>query len=84
MSPPGWSRATAGLAWWWTVRVDGRSGRRPGDELVVLRYPLKLRSTRMTRTAETPRPVLHGYTDERGVWEDATFWSPTWARTPGT
>jgi D-alanyl-D-alanine carboxypeptidase len=37
----------------------------------------------MTTTAETPPPVLHGYTDERGVYEDATFWSPSWATYTG-
>jgi D-alanyl-D-alanine carboxypeptidase len=40
--------------------------------------PLHLRNTRMTTSAEVPNPVLHGYTNERGVWEDATFWTPTW------
>jgi D-alanyl-D-alanine carboxypeptidase len=40
--------------------------------------PLGMRDTNMTATAVTPPPVLHSYTDERGPWEDATFWSPTW------
>ena len=22
-------------------------------------------------------PILHGYTNERGVFEDSTFWNPT-------
>jgi len=45
--------------------------------------PLHLRNTRMTTSAEVPDPVLHGYTDERGVWEDATFWTPTWTSYAG-
>lgn len=45
--------------------------------------PLKLRSTRMTTTAAVPSPVLHGYTNERGPWEDATFWNPSWATYTG-
>jgi D-alanyl-D-alanine carboxypeptidase len=45
--------------------------------------PLKLRSTRMTTTAAVPVPTLHGYTNERGVWEDDTFWNPTWATYTG-
>jgi D-alanyl-D-alanine carboxypeptidase len=45
--------------------------------------PLQLRNTRMTTTSEVPPPVLHGYTGERGVWEDATFWSPTWTTHAG-
>jgi CubicO group peptidase (beta-lactamase class C family) len=45
--------------------------------------PLKMRRTRMTTTAAVPAPTLHGYTDERGVWEDDTFWSPSWATYTG-
>ncbi|SDG43386.1 serine hydrolase domain-containing protein [Microbacterium pygmaeum] len=33
--------------------------------------------------ADWPSPVLHGYSDERGVWEDVTNWSPTWTYTAG-
>jgi D-alanyl-D-alanine carboxypeptidase len=45
--------------------------------------PLGMRHTEMTTTAETPSPVLHSYTGERGVWEDATFWNPSWATHTG-
>jgi D-alanyl-D-alanine carboxypeptidase len=41
--------------------------------------PLRMRDTQMSTTTEIPSPVLHGYTGERGVWEDATYWSPSWA-----
>ncbi len=41
--------------------------------------PLGMRATQMSTTTEIPSPVLHGYTGERGVWEDATYWSPSWA-----
>lgn len=40
--------------------------------------PLALHDTQMSTTTEIPSPVLHGYTGERGVWEDATYWSPSW------
>lgn len=33
--------------------------------------------------ANWPSPVLHGYSNERGVWEDVTNWSPTWTYTAG-
>lgn len=33
--------------------------------------------------ASWPTPVLHGYSDERGVWEDVTHWSPTWTYAAG-
>jgi len=29
-------------------------------------------------TPALPEPILHSYTNERGVWEDATFWDPSW------
>jgi D-alanyl-D-alanine carboxypeptidase len=40
--------------------------------------PLKMKDTTPPITAKLPEPVLHSYTDERGVWEDATFWDPSW------
>jgi D-alanyl-D-alanine carboxypeptidase len=33
--------------------------------------------------ADWPSPVLHGYSLERGVWEDVTYWSPTWTYAAG-
>lgn len=45
--------------------------------------PLHLHNTQMTTSAYTPTPVLHGYTSERGVYEDDTFWSPSWATYTG-
>jgi D-alanyl-D-alanine carboxypeptidase len=40
--------------------------------------PLGLDNTTSPQTAEQAEPVLHGYTDEREVWEDATYWNPSW------
>ena len=45
--------------------------------------PLGLHNTQMTTTAYTPTPTLHGYTSERGFYEDDTFWSPSWATYTG-
>jgi len=45
--------------------------------------PLGLADTQMTTTAYTPTPTLHGYTSERGFYEDDTFWSPSWATYTG-
>lgn len=28
-------------------------------------------------TPQMSEPILHGYTNERGVFEDSTFWNPT-------
>jgi D-alanyl-D-alanine carboxypeptidase len=60
-------------------------GEMPVSEQIRRRIliPLKLRNTRMTTTAAVPSPVLHGYTNERGPWEDATFWNPSWATYTG-
>lgn len=40
--------------------------------------PLGLDSTAITRTAAIPAPVLHAYGEDRGPFEDTTFWSPSW------
>ncbi len=40
--------------------------------------PLGLKNTTLPDTAATPEPVLHAHTAERGVWEDSTFWDPSW------
>jgi len=34
-------------------------------------------------TPYIPEPVLHSYTDERGFYEDATFWNPSWTLARG-
>jgi D-alanyl-D-alanine carboxypeptidase len=62
-----------------------RVGGKPVAEQIRERIlePLGMRHTAMTTTAETPPPVLHGYTDERGVYEDATYWNPSWATYTG-
>lgn len=40
--------------------------------------PLGLRHTDIARTAAIPSPVLHAFGTDRGVYEDTTFWSPSW------
>lgn len=39
--------------------------------------PLNMTASRVALTPQMPDPVLHGYTTERGVFEDSTFWNPT-------
>jgi D-alanyl-D-alanine carboxypeptidase len=41
---------------------------------------LGLDNTTMPYTADLPAPVLHGYDPERGDYQDATNWSPSWAQ----
>jgi D-alanyl-D-alanine carboxypeptidase len=45
--------------------------------------PLGMKHTTTQDSAALPRPVLHSYTGERGVWEEATFWNPSWTSFAG-
>jgi CubicO group peptidase (beta-lactamase class C family) len=40
--------------------------------------PLRLKETAYPATAAMRPPVLHAFTSERGVYEDSTYWSPSW------
>ncbi|MFJ9815061.1 serine hydrolase domain-containing protein [Streptomyces sp. NPDC101151] len=57
----------------------------PLDKLLRERVlnPLGLGETRNAFTPEIPAPVLHAYDDERGPYEDATYWDPSWTTAPG-
>jgi CubicO group peptidase (beta-lactamase class C family) len=46
--------------------------------------PLGLDSVQISRFPAMPGPVLHAYVAERGPYEDATFWSPSWSIGNGT
>ena len=46
--------------------------------------PVGLRQTVMPTNASIPSPVMHSYTTERGPYEDATYWTPTWASLNGS
>jgi CubicO group peptidase (beta-lactamase class C family) len=49
-------------------------------ELIKERFlgPLGMRDTKITKFPAIPPPALHAYTDERGVYEESTGWSPSW------
>ncbi|MGW4703344.1 serine hydrolase domain-containing protein [Streptomyces sp. NPDC004285] len=55
------------------------------DRLVRERVtgPLGLRNTRNNFTPDIPRPVLHAFTSDRGLYEESTFWNPSWTTAPG-
>ncbi|WP_256098467.1 serine hydrolase domain-containing protein [Streptomyces agglomeratus] len=57
----------------------------PIDELLKQRVtgPLDLRDTRNNFTPDIPRPVLHAFTSDRGIYEESTFWNPSWTTAPG-
>ena len=46
--------------------------------------PLGLDHTQVSRYPAMPGEALHAYTGERGVYEDDTFWSPSWSIGDGT
>ncbi|HXW46707.1 MAG TPA: serine hydrolase domain-containing protein, partial [Streptosporangiaceae bacterium] len=41
--------------------------------------PLGLQNTATNCTAQIPQPVLHAFTSDRGVYEDSTYWNPSWS-----
>ena len=45
--------------------------------------PLCMKDTRFPVNQEIQEPVLHAFTSERGVYEDNTYWNPSWGSTPG-
>ncbi|MFE9633617.1 serine hydrolase domain-containing protein [Streptomyces sp. NPDC006463] len=45
--------------------------------------PMGLTHTEISSRAEIPAPVLHGFDNERGVFEDATYWNPSWTLAEG-
>jgi D-alanyl-D-alanine carboxypeptidase len=57
-------------------RVTGR----PVGALMRRRIlrPLGMHNTRISELPAIPSPALHAYTSDRNVYEDSTFWSPTW------
>ncbi|GAA2233822.1 beta-lactamase family protein [Herbiconiux moechotypicola] len=62
-----------------------RAGRAPLDELIshYVLDPLGLTETVADQSPAVPEPVVHAFTAERGVWEDATYWNPSWTLPPG-
>ncbi|MFC4611329.1 serine hydrolase domain-containing protein [Streptomyces maoxianensis] len=45
--------------------------------------PLGLTQTDNPSTAEIASPVLHAFDNERRVFEDSTYWDPSWTLAPG-
>jgi CubicO group peptidase (beta-lactamase class C family) len=62
------------------AKVLEKATGRPFDELVKegVLDRLGMKNTVPPVNAALPEPVLHSYTGERDVWEDATFWDPSW------
>lgn len=45
--------------------------------------PLKLEHTGYSINPNLPSPVLHSFSSDRGIYEDATFWNPSWTGDSG-
>lgn len=64
--------------------LEEATGRSAGELLQEDVFdPLGMDNSTAAFDADWPSPVLHGYSDERGVWEDVTHWSPTWTYAAG-
>jgi D-alanyl-D-alanine carboxypeptidase len=63
-------------------KVTGQSISKLMRERVLA--PLGLDHTQISRFPAMPGEALHAYTGERGVYEDDTFWSPSWTIGDGT
>ena len=44
---------------------------------------MRMTDTSFPSNEEIPGPVLHAFTSERKVYEDCTYWNPSWGSTPG-
>ena len=64
--------------------LEAASGR-PLDDLIaeVILDPLALDATVPDLGPAIPEPAVHAFTLERGVWEDSTYWNPSWTLPAG-
>lgn len=62
-------------------RATGKTMQELYDEYIF--QPLKLEHTGYSVTTDLPYPVLHAFSSDRGIYEDATFWNPSWTGDSG-
>lgn len=62
------------------------AGGKPLGELLTERViePMGLGSTMPLLDTDVPEPVLQTYSTERGVFENTTWWNPSWQTAPGS
>ncbi|MFC9585236.1 serine hydrolase domain-containing protein [Streptomyces yangpuensis] len=83
--PPGSGFAYSHANWVLLGDIISRVEQRPLGEVMrenVLE-PMGLTHTAVSSRAEIPAPVLHGFDNERGVFEDSTYWDPSWTVAEG-
>jgi CubicO group peptidase (beta-lactamase class C family) len=58
---------------------------KPLDQLIrdEILTPLALADTRSEASAAIQEPVLHSFDAERGIYEDSTYWNPSWTLARG-
>lgn len=62
-------------------KATGRTMEDLYQELIFSQVDLP--NTGYMRNAELPQPVLHVYSHDRDVYEDCTYWDPTWTGDSG-
>ncbi len=62
-------------------RATGRSIKALYEELLFT--PLGLADTRFPSDQQIQSPVLHAFSTDRGLYEESTYWNPSWGSTPG-
>ena len=62
-------------------RATGQSIKDLYDSYIL--KPHGLNDTRVPTNEEIQPPVLHAFTSDRGVYEDCTYYNPTWGSVPG-
>lgn len=62
------------------VQVLEKASGQPLDELMATRIygPLGMTRSSAHQDSAIGTPALHAFTNQRGVYEDSTFWDPTW------
>ncbi|WP_051837612.1 serine hydrolase domain-containing protein [Streptomyces sp. NRRL F-2580] len=84
--PPGSGFAYSHANWVILGDIIAKVRRKPLEEVMVqdVLKPLGLSHTAISSKADIPEPVLHSFDNERGVFEDATYWNPSWTLAPGS
>lgn len=62
-------------------KISGVSLERLLQERVM--GPLGLSETANAATPEIPVPALHSFTSDRGIYEESSYWNPSWTTAPG-
>jgi D-alanyl-D-alanine carboxypeptidase len=83
--PPGTSWAFSDTNFVLLGQILEQATGRPYDALVKAQilHRVGMPNTSFPTTSAMPNPVLHAYTNERGKYEEATYWGPSWVPNAG-